>query len=154
MTPPNGQGDSPRPPTLPSPFRRFPVLTSASEIGNCSEVLVQQNTSDYFSNISIPAKTTKLYLPRAMFLKLFNPGCISKEIYPYGSHSFTLNSSRWRFVNASWQPRSCMHVFLTWTRKSGFSRAKQNVKIFTCCNFLTLLIIKLELTFLKGKVLQ
>ena len=81
-------------------------------------------TSDYFSNIFIPARATKLYLPRAIFLKLFNPGCISKEIYPYGSHSFTLNSSRWCFVKASWQPRSRMHVFLTWTRKLGFACAK------------------------------
>lgn len=81
-------------------------------------------TSDYFSNIFIPARATKLYLPRAIFLKLFNPGCISKEIYPYGSHSFTLNSSRWCFVKASWQPRSHMHVFLTWTRKLGFACAK------------------------------
>lgn len=54
-----------------------------------------------FSSIFTPAKTTKLYLPRAIFLKLFNPGRISKEIYPYGSHSFTLNSSRWCFVKAS-----------------------------------------------------
>lgn len=65
------------------------------------EIWVPQNTSDYFSNTFIPTEPTKIYLPRAIFLKLFNPGCISKDIYPYGSHSFTLNSSRWCFVKAS-----------------------------------------------------
>ena len=100
-----------------SPFRRGLENPGLRNLGSTK-------TSDYFSNIFIPARATKLYLPRAIFLKLFNPGCISKEIYPYGSHSFTLNSSRWCFVKASWQPRSCMHVFLTWTRKLGFACAK------------------------------
>lgn len=59
-----------------------------------------------FQTFPFQRKLQKLYLPRAMFLKLFNPECISKGTYPYGSHSFTLNPSRWRSVKTSWQPRS------------------------------------------------
>lgn len=54
-----------------------------------------------FQTSFIPAKTTERDLPRAVSLKCFNPGCISKGIQPYGSHSFTLNSSRCRLVEAS-----------------------------------------------------